>query len=170
MSPGDLLRRLDGRIEVLAGGDRSGPVRQQSLAAALDWSFTLLEETERALLSRLAVFEGTFSLDDAEQVCAGHGLDAHAIFAGIAALAGKSLVGCETNGATVRYCLLTTVRAAVRSASSRGSGSDCRLTSASCMALRLPRGPGAKHGLGRKLCPRFPAPLPAGAPKCTEPG
>lgn len=61
MSPGDLLRRLDGRIEVLAGGDRSGPVRQQSLAAALDWSFDLLEETERALLGRLAVFEGTFS-------------------------------------------------------------------------------------------------------------
>jgi len=116
MSPGDLLRRLDGRIEVLAGGDRSGPVRQQSLAAALDWSFTLLEETERALLSRLAVFAGTFSLDDAEQVCAGHGLDAPAIFAGIAALAGKSLVGCETSGATVRYGLLTTVRAAVRSA------------------------------------------------------
>jgi predicted ATPase/DNA-binding CsgD family transcriptional regulator len=117
MSPADLLRRLDGRIEVLAGGDRSGPVRQQSLAAALDWSFALLEEAERALLSRLAVFEGTFSLDDAEQVCAGHGLDAHAIFAGIAALAGKSLVGCETDGATVRYGLLTTVRAAVRSAS-----------------------------------------------------
>ena len=117
MSPADLLRRLDGRIEVLAGGDRSGPVRQQSLAAALDWSFALLEEAEQALLSRLAVFEGTFSLDDAEQVCAGHGLDAHAIFAGIAALAGKSLVGCETNGATVRYGLLTTVRAAVRSAS-----------------------------------------------------
>jgi predicted ATPase/DNA-binding CsgD family transcriptional regulator len=114
MSPGDLLRRLDGRIEVLAGGDRSGPVRQQSLAAALDWSFGLLEETERALLGRLATFAGTFSLDDAEQVCADHGFDAHAIFAGIA---GKSRVGCEMNGATVRYCLLTTVRAAVRSAS-----------------------------------------------------
>ena len=117
MSPADLLRRLDGRIEVLAGGDRSGPARQQSLAAALDWSFALLEETERALLGRLAVFEGSFSLDDAEQVCAGHGFDAHAIFAGIAALAGKSLVGCAADGATVRYCLLTTVRAAVRSAS-----------------------------------------------------
>src|SRR5690349_9186162 len=122
MSPGDLLRRLDGRIEVLAGGDRSGPVRQQSLAAALDWSFALLEETERALLARLAVFADTFSLDDAEQVCAGHGLDAHAIFAGLAALAGKSLVGCEANGATVRYGLLTTVRAAVRSASWAQSG------------------------------------------------
>jgi predicted ATPase/DNA-binding CsgD family transcriptional regulator len=117
MSPGDLLRRLDGRIEVLAGGDRSGPVRQQSLAAALDWSFSLLEDAERTLLGRLAVFDGTFSLDDAEQVCAGHGADPPAIFAGIAALAGKSLVGCETTGATVRYGLLTTVRAAVRSAS-----------------------------------------------------
>ncbi|HEU5385122.1 MAG TPA: LuxR C-terminal-related transcriptional regulator [Streptosporangiaceae bacterium] len=117
MSPGDLLRRLDGRIEVLAGGDRSGPVRQQSLAAALDWSFSLLEDAERTLLGRLAVFDGTFSLDDAEQVCAGHGAGAPAIFAGIAALAGKSLVGCETAGATVRYGLLTTVRAAVRSAS-----------------------------------------------------
>jgi len=116
MSPGDLLRRLDGRIEVLAGGDRSGPVRQQSLAAALDWSFSLLEDAERTLLGRLAVFDGTFSLDDAEQVCAGHGADAPAIFAGIAALAGKSLVGCETTGATVRYGLLTTVRAAVRAA------------------------------------------------------
>jgi predicted ATPase/DNA-binding CsgD family transcriptional regulator len=117
MSPADLLRRLDGRIEVLAGGDRSGPVRQQSLAAALDWSFSLLEDAERTLLGRLAVFDGTFSLEDAEQVCAGHGAGPPAIFAGIAALAGKSLVGCETTGATVRYGLLTTVRAAVRSAS-----------------------------------------------------
>ena len=117
MSPGDLLRRLDGRIEVLAGGDRSGPARQQSLAAALDWSFDLLDDAERVLLGRLACFAGTFSLDDAERVCAGGGFDGHAIFAGIAALAGKSLVGCEMTGATVRYFLLTTVRAAVRSAS-----------------------------------------------------
>ncbi len=160
MSPSDLLRRLDGRIEVLAGGDRSGPVRQQSLAAALDWSFALLEETERALLGRLAVFEGTFSLDDAEQVCAGHGFDAHAIFAGIAALAGKSLVGCEANGATVRYGLLTTVRAAVRSAAwaqaelavSRPEHVRWCTTLAAAAAQRDDgAGPGDAAGLSRRL-------------------
>jgi predicted ATPase/DNA-binding CsgD family transcriptional regulator len=117
MSPGDLLRRLDGKIEVLAGGDRGAPPRHQSLAAALSWSFDLLPETERALLCRLAVFAGSFSLDDAEQVCAGDGFSGLAVLAGIAALVGKSLIGCQLNGSAVRYQLLRTVLTAVTSAS-----------------------------------------------------
>jgi predicted ATPase/DNA-binding CsgD family transcriptional regulator len=113
MSPGDLLRRLDGQIEVLTGGDRGGPARHQSLAAALSWSFDLLTGPERALLGRLAVFAGSFSLDDAEQVCTGDGFGGLAVLTGIAALVGKSLIGCEMSGTAVRYQFLTTVRAAV---------------------------------------------------------
>jgi predicted ATPase/DNA-binding CsgD family transcriptional regulator len=113
MTPADVLRRLDGRIDVLAGGDRGAPPRHQSLAAAFDWSFSALDGAERALLCRLAVFAGPFTLDEAEQVGAGGGIDREQVLGTIAALAGKSLLVREPRGPSVRYRLLGTVRAAL---------------------------------------------------------
>src|SRR5262249_38114695 len=55
-------------------------------------------------------------LDDAEQVCSGHGVSSAAVLAGIAGLVGKSLIGCQANGTAVRYQLLRTVRSTVASA------------------------------------------------------
>ena len=61
----------------------------------MEWSYGLLEHREQALLRRLAVFAGSFSLEAAEAVCAGDPLEAEDILDGVAALVDKSLVVME---------------------------------------------------------------------------
>jgi predicted ATPase len=70
-----LLDRLDDRFAVLAGGDRTAPSRQRSLAATVEWSYQLFEETERRVFRAVSVFPGPFTLEAAEAVAgAGAGL------------------------------------------------------------------------------------------------
>jgi predicted ATPase len=64
-----LLERLERRFELLSTGPRDLPQRQRSLRATLEWSWDALEERERALLGRLAVFDGGASLDAVKVVC-----------------------------------------------------------------------------------------------------
>jgi predicted ATPase len=66
-----LARRLDDRFRLLTGGSRAALERHQTLRAALDWSYHLLSEPEQALLQRLSVFAGGWTLDAAEAVAAG---------------------------------------------------------------------------------------------------
>src|SRR5206468_9672453 len=61
--------RLDQRFRLLAGANRTALRRQQTLQATIDWSYELLVLDERALLRRLAVFVGGWSLDAAMEVC-----------------------------------------------------------------------------------------------------
>jgi predicted ATPase len=68
LSPTALLERLDERLPVLTGGARDVPDRQRTLRDTIAWSYELLDETERRLFSRLAVFVGGFTLAAAEQV------------------------------------------------------------------------------------------------------
>ena len=63
-----LLDRLDDRFTLLAGGDRTAPPRQRSLAATVEWSYQLLEETERTVFRAVSVFPGPFTLEGAEAV------------------------------------------------------------------------------------------------------
>src|SRR5262249_10271937 len=60
LSVEQLAARLDDRFRLLTGGARTAPRRQQTLRAAVDWSYDLLAADERALLRRLAVFAGGF--------------------------------------------------------------------------------------------------------------
>ena len=69
LSVEQIAGRLGDRFQLLASGDRTAPVRQQTLRAAVDWSYELLTEPEQALLRRLSVFSG-WNLEMAEQVCA----------------------------------------------------------------------------------------------------
>jgi predicted ATPase len=69
-----LLDRLDDRLELLAAGDRLAPERQRSLAAAVEWSYRLLDERERRVFRAVSVFPGPFTLEAAEAV-AGEGAD-----------------------------------------------------------------------------------------------
>jgi predicted ATPase/class 3 adenylate cyclase len=75
LPPQALLSRLGQRLELLRGGARDRPERQQTLRATLDWSFDLLGEEERRLFARVSVFAGGFRLDAAEGV-SNAGLDA----------------------------------------------------------------------------------------------
>jgi predicted ATPase len=105
-----LAERLDDSFRLLRGGNRVGPTRQQTLTATLQWSHELLEEDERLLLHRLAIFAGGFDLASAEAVCAGDRLAADAVADILARLVEKSLVIAEQLGRTRRYHLLQTVR------------------------------------------------------------
>lgn len=67
-----LLARLSRRFELLVGGPRDRPERQQTLRATLDWSYALLDWSEQQLLRRLGVFAGGFSLELAEQIVSEH--------------------------------------------------------------------------------------------------
>jgi len=75
LSPEALLERLERALDVLTSGPRDVPERQQTLRAAIDWSHSLLEESEQRLFRRLAVFAGGCTLADVESVCADRGED-----------------------------------------------------------------------------------------------
>jgi predicted ATPase/DNA-binding CsgD family transcriptional regulator len=68
LSVDQIASRLDDRFHLLTGGSRTALPRQQTLRATVDWSYDLLSETERALLRRLAVFAGGWSLEAAEAI------------------------------------------------------------------------------------------------------
>lgn len=106
---GELAARLDDRFRLLAGGPRNAPARQQTLRAVVDWSWELLGERERAVLRRLGVFVDGFTLDAAEVVGAGDGVDTADVFDLLARLVDRSLVATEDGGA--RYRLLETIAA-----------------------------------------------------------
>jgi predicted ATPase len=69
MSPDELLKRLVFALDVLASGSRDLPERHQTLRTTIDWSFSLLDEAEKVLFRRLAVFSGGFTLEAIEAVC-----------------------------------------------------------------------------------------------------
>ena len=108
--PEALLSRLDQRFAVLKHGARDLPARQQSLQAALDWSYELLAPEEQRLLRRAAVFAGTFTLESAEAVCdADHtiGLD---VADGLEVLLDHSLLQTETTvEGQRRFAMLDTI-------------------------------------------------------------
>jgi predicted ATPase/DNA-binding NarL/FixJ family response regulator len=102
--------RLSSRFELLSRGDRTAPPRQQTLRAAVEWSYDLLSGAERLLLIRLSVFSG-WSLEMAEQVCADEAIPASDVLGLLTALIDKSLVTVEhEQDGGVRYRLLDTVR------------------------------------------------------------
>jgi predicted ATPase/DNA-binding CsgD family transcriptional regulator/tetratricopeptide (TPR) repeat protein len=70
MSEKELLKNLNDRFRLLKSGTRGVPQRQQTMAAAIDWSHRLLNGYEARLFRRLAVFQGGFTLDAAQAVCA----------------------------------------------------------------------------------------------------
>jgi predicted ATPase/class 3 adenylate cyclase len=109
LSPQALLSRLERRLQLLKGGDRDLPARQQTLRATIDWSYDLLEVSEQSLFARLAVFAGGCTMEAAEVVCDLEGdLD---VLAGLDALADKNLVQPrEALDGDPRLLMLDTVR------------------------------------------------------------
>ncbi len=104
-----LLARLDARFKLLAGGDRNGLRRHQTLRAALDFSHGLLSADEQVVLRRLGVFAGSFSADAAQAVCADAAIDHWSVLDHLGTLVDKSLVVAEP-GEPPRLRLLETMR------------------------------------------------------------
>jgi predicted ATPase len=103
MSLTEILERLNDRFRLLVGGRRRVQ-RQQTLTAALDWSYDLLGSDEQLLLRRLAVFRASFSLAAAEAISHPKALEL------LGSLVAKSLVDITDHDEDVRYRLLESVR------------------------------------------------------------
>lgn len=118
LSVAQIALRLDDRFRLLSEGSRTALPHQQTLQATMDWSFNLLSEQEQALLRRLSVFSGGFTLEAAESVCAdvpashrrGVAVGREGVLRLLTHLIDKSLVKAEEQGAEMRYGLLETVR------------------------------------------------------------
>jgi non-specific serine/threonine protein kinase len=111
MPAAELEARLDERFALLTGGSRTGLPRQQTLRAMVDWSWELLTGPERAVLARLSVFAGGFTLPAAEAVAAGPQIPPGEVVGHLGALVDKSLVQFDDTGSRPgRYRLLETVR------------------------------------------------------------
>jgi predicted ATPase/class 3 adenylate cyclase len=111
LSPAALLARLNQRLSILTGGARDLPERQQTLRAAIAWSYDLLVPPERALFARLAVFAGGCTLEAAEAVCGAAGGLPLDLLDGIDSLVQKSLLRQEEGpGGEPRFTMLETIR------------------------------------------------------------
>lgn len=110
LSTAQIAERLRDRFRLLTAGSRTALPRQQTLVATMDWSYELLSEPERALLRRLSVFAGGLTLEAAEVIGAGDGVDRADILDLLARLVDKSLVLVDDSGIAPRYRLLDTVR------------------------------------------------------------
>src|SRR5258705_7079944 len=110
MSVKELNQRLDERFALLTGGSRAALPRHRTLRSMIDWSYDLLTSSEQAMLSRVSVFAGGWTLATAEQVCTGNGIDAPEVIDLLASLADKNLVLADEKQGTTRYRMLETVR------------------------------------------------------------
>ena len=110
LSPEALSRRLDQRLALLTGGARDADERQQTLRAAIEWSYDLLADEERRLFTSLSVFAGGGRLDAVEAVCGEPGQEA-SVLDGVASLIGKSLLReREDEDGEPRLWMLETLR------------------------------------------------------------
>lgn len=113
LSPQMILTKLGNRLKLLTGGARDLPARQQTMRGAVEWSYDLLDEDEKRLFRRLAVFAGGTTFEAAEAVCAGFDSDKESleVLDLITSLVDKSLlVSKEQAGGETRFRMLETVR------------------------------------------------------------
>ena len=107
LTPGQILARLNERFRLLQSRSPDLPPRQRALRAAIEYSYDLLEAEERMILAQLSVFEGGFTLENAEAVC-----DGFDVFGSIEVLWSHSFFRVETHAESQvnRYTMLESVR------------------------------------------------------------
>ncbi|WP_370942668.1 LuxR C-terminal-related transcriptional regulator [Amycolatopsis sp. cg5] len=106
LGPADLLRRLDGKLDVLSVGTRTTTSRHDSLEAAIGWDYELLSPGEQELWRRLSVLAGPFPIELAEAV-SGHGAETLDL---VASLEAKSLLVPVAKGDSVWFRQLESIR------------------------------------------------------------
>lgn len=109
LTPAQIEQRLHDQLQLEGDSDTAAPERHRTLRATLEWSYGLLTTQERTLLDRLSVFSGGCTVDSAERICAGDGLDAADIFGLLSNLVQRAFVTTEVAGEGVRFRLLDTV-------------------------------------------------------------
>jgi len=109
LSASQIASRLDDRFLLLTGGSRVALPRQRTLLATMDWGHELLSGKERASFRRLSVFAGGFTLEAAEDICTGDGIEREEVLDLLGRLVDKSLVLVGLHGDVARYRMLETV-------------------------------------------------------------
>jgi predicted ATPase/DNA-binding CsgD family transcriptional regulator len=110
LTPQQITAGLDDRFALLVRGPRGAPPRQRTLAASIDWSHALLDEADRIVFRRLAVFPGGFGVQAARAVCAADKIDHDDVLHLLGRLIDKSLVVAGERDGQARYRLLETIR------------------------------------------------------------
>ena len=112
MSIEQISQRLDDRFRLLTGGARTSLPRQQTLRALIDWSYDILTENERLLLRQLSVFAGGWTLEAAEEICAGDDIETYDVLDLLTQLVNKSIVVVieHSQSGENRYRMLETIR------------------------------------------------------------
>jgi predicted ATPase/class 3 adenylate cyclase len=117
LSVEEINGKLDNRFRLLTGGSRTALPRQQTLRAAIDWSYELLTERERTVLNRLSVFAGGWTLEAAEVVCTDEGnlqrsepIEDWELLDLLTSLTDKNLTLAEPQDGQTRYRLLETIQ------------------------------------------------------------
>jgi predicted ATPase/DNA-binding CsgD family transcriptional regulator len=111
LTPRQVEAGLDDRFALLVRGPRGARRRQRTLVGSIDWSHALLDETDRVVLRRLAVFAGTFGLAAARALCAGGTVTAAEVLPALGRLVDKSLVVADVRPDESRFRLLESIRA-----------------------------------------------------------
>ena len=114
MSPLDIAARLDQRFQLLTGGRRTAAGRHQTLRAAIEWSYEILDPKERLLFERLGVFPGSFDAEAVAEVATGDGVEAWDVLEAGAGLVAKSMMVADEASGGTRYQMLETLRAFAR--------------------------------------------------------
>lgn len=110
LSVEQISSRLEDSFALLTGGGRPSLIHHGTLRATMEWSHDLLSWEERVLFRRLSVFAGGFTLEAAEGVCAGEGLEKGEVLDLLTCLVDKSLVLVMEGEGEAHYRLLETVR------------------------------------------------------------
>ena len=111
LSPSAMLARLESRLNLLTGGARDLPTRQQTLRSTVDWSYGLLNTAEQTLLRRLSVFTGGCTLEGVEAVCDTKGDLGLDVLDGMESMVDKSLAQhVEQVVGEPRFLMLSTIR------------------------------------------------------------
>lgn len=123
LSPESMCVRLESRLMTLTGGARDLPARLQTLRAAIDWSYDLLDSDEQRLFNRLSVFQGGRTIEAVETIC-----DSDlslAILDGLESLLNKNLLNSE-QGKTgeTRFYMLETIHEYARERLAQGGEAD----------------------------------------------
>lgn len=114
LSPEQIARGLNKRFNLLTSEGRDVLPRHKTLHAAVEWSYSLLTEAEKALFRRMSVFAGDCGLDAVEAVCAGEEVESGETLLLLRRLVDKSLVQVKVRRNEGRYVMLETVRAYAR--------------------------------------------------------
>jgi predicted ATPase/DNA-binding SARP family transcriptional activator/DNA-binding CsgD family transcriptional regulator len=138
LSVEQIAKQLKDPLKLLTIGDRTAPPRQQTIPGALAWSYNLLSEAEATLFNRLSVCEGSWTLEAAEALGSGDGIDEDDVLDLLSSLVNKSLVVAEANGdGVVQFRMLDLVRQYGREQLKESGESDtvCQRYAEFCLEL-----------------------------------